>query len=61
MKYISDHCRHPATSLKTILNVQIGGDIAPYKELDAVYTQIMSTVELESLAYIMDILALWPG
>ncbi|KAF5329555.1 hypothetical protein D9619_009027 [Psilocybe cf. subviscida] len=57
MKYIAEHSRHPKTSLKTILNVQAsGGDPRPYKELDAIYTQIMSSVEPENLLFVMDVM-----
>jgi hypothetical protein len=57
MKYISEHSRHPETSLKTILDVQASGrDPRPYKELDAIYTQIMSSVEPENLSFVMDFL-----
>ncbi|KAF5312271.1 hypothetical protein D9619_003709 [Psilocybe cf. subviscida] len=55
MKYIAEHSRHPERSLQTILDVQAsGGDPWPYKELDAIYTEIMSTVEPENLPFVMD-------
>ncbi|KAF5325544.1 hypothetical protein D9619_009851 [Psilocybe cf. subviscida] len=56
MKYIADHGRHPHNSLQTIISLKTSGNERPYQQLDALYTEILSSIEPQNLAYVQDII-----
>ncbi|KAF5313775.1 hypothetical protein D9619_013682 [Psilocybe cf. subviscida] len=45
IKFIADHGRHPHESLKTIVGLVVNDSARPYEALDAVYAQVLSTIE----------------
>ncbi|KAF5314355.1 hypothetical protein D9619_011964 [Psilocybe cf. subviscida] len=51
-KFIADHGRHPDESLQTIIRSKAGGNARPYEELDAVYAQVLSTIEPQNLEFV---------
>ncbi|KAF5314502.1 hypothetical protein D9619_011952 [Psilocybe cf. subviscida] len=52
MKFIADHGRHPDESLQTIIRSKAGGNAGPYRELDAAYAQVLSTIEPQHLEFV---------
>ncbi|KAF5313755.1 hypothetical protein D9619_013718 [Psilocybe cf. subviscida] len=52
MKFIADHGRHPAESLQTIIGLNAGSHERPYEELDAVYTQVLSTIAPQNTEFV---------
>lgn len=57
MKFIGDHGRHPDESLQIIISSKSSGNARPYEELDAVYTQVLSTVEPQNLEFVQTVIA----
>ncbi|KAF5313758.1 hypothetical protein D9619_013713 [Psilocybe cf. subviscida] len=51
MKFIADHGRHPHESLRTIINLVVGDSARPYEALDALYAQVLSTIEPQNYVF----------
>ncbi|KAF5313751.1 hypothetical protein D9619_013693 [Psilocybe cf. subviscida] len=51
MKYIADHGRHPHESLKTIVGLVADDSARPYEALDAVYAQVLFTIEPQNFEF----------
>ncbi|KAF5313793.1 hypothetical protein D9619_013703 [Psilocybe cf. subviscida] len=51
MKFIADHGRHPHESLKTIVRLVVDDRAMPYGALDAVYAQVLSTIEPQNFEF----------
>ncbi|KAF5329420.1 hypothetical protein D9619_009493 [Psilocybe cf. subviscida] len=56
MKFIAGHGRHPAESLQTIIDSKTGDGARPYEELDAVYAQVLSTIEAENIEFVQTLM-----
>ncbi|KAF5329719.1 hypothetical protein D9619_009489 [Psilocybe cf. subviscida] len=56
MKFIAGHGRHPAESLQTIIDLKASSGARPYDELDAVYAQVLSTIETENVEFIQTLM-----
>ncbi|KAF5314351.1 hypothetical protein D9619_011960 [Psilocybe cf. subviscida] len=56
MKFIGDHSRHPDESLQMIINLKSSSDARPYEELDAVYAQVLSTIEPHNLEFVQTLI-----
>ncbi|KAF5314499.1 hypothetical protein D9619_011957 [Psilocybe cf. subviscida] len=52
MKFIADHGRHPDESLQTIIRSKASSNARPYEELDAIYAQVLSTIEPQNLEFV---------
>lgn len=55
MKYIAEPTRHPKASLRSVISVD-SINITPFKQLDALYTHVLSSIDTENLPRVMDIL-----
>ncbi|KAF5313749.1 hypothetical protein D9619_013695 [Psilocybe cf. subviscida] len=51
MKFIADHGRHPHESLKTIVGLVADDSARPYEALDAVYAQVLFTIEPQNFEF----------
>ncbi|KAF5313792.1 hypothetical protein D9619_013700 [Psilocybe cf. subviscida] len=51
MKFIADHGCHPHESLQTILGLVVNDSARPYEALDAVYTQVLTTIEPQNFEF----------
>ncbi|KAF5313772.1 hypothetical protein D9619_013686 [Psilocybe cf. subviscida] len=51
MKFIADHGRHPHESLKTIVGLVVDDSARPYEALDAIYSQVLSTIEPQNFEF----------
>ncbi|KAF5326901.1 hypothetical protein D9619_004603 [Psilocybe cf. subviscida] len=56
MKFIGDHGRHPDESLQTIIGLKVDSNARPYEELDAVYAQVLSTIEPQNVKFVQTLL-----
>ncbi|KAF5329629.1 hypothetical protein D9619_009467 [Psilocybe cf. subviscida] len=56
MKFIAGHGRHPVESLQTIINSKAGDGARSYEELDAVYAQVLSTIEAENVEFVQTLM-----
>ncbi|KAF5313773.1 hypothetical protein D9619_013680 [Psilocybe cf. subviscida] len=52
MKFIGTHARHLVESLQAIISLQVDGNVHPYDELDALYAQVLSTIEPENVEFV---------
>ncbi|KAF5314347.1 hypothetical protein D9619_011968 [Psilocybe cf. subviscida] len=56
MKFIANHGRHPDESLQTIIRSKASDDARPYDELDALYAQVLSSIEPENLEFVQTLM-----
>ncbi|KAF5313767.1 hypothetical protein D9619_013678 [Psilocybe cf. subviscida] len=52
MKYIADHGRHPDESLQTIIGLTADDRARPYEALDAMYSQVLSTIKPQNVDFV---------